>query len=222
MSFKHHMIVKETYTVSTLLKVDSSPMGGHSISRKLTNQFVETWVKAHPGGKVISRDLTTTTLSPVNGYWIAAIHTPPEARTTEQKQVLAVSDNLIGELQQADEYVFGVPMHNFSIPSALKLWIDQVVRAGKTFSYGPTGVKPLLSGKKVTFLVASGAAYGRDSAMASFNFVGPYLLTVFGFIGVTDAKVIAAEGTAQLRNPSVDHQAFLAPLIEQVQSHASL
>jgi FMN-dependent NADH-azoreductase len=216
------MTIKETHIMSTLLKVDSSPMGDHSISRKLTTQFVETWLKAHPDGKVISRDLTTATLPTVNGSWIAAAYTPAESLTPEQKKVLSTSDFLISELQQADEYVFGVPMHNFSIPSALKLWIDQIARIGKTFSYGPDGPKGLLKGKKVTFLIASGGAYGADTAMASFNFVAPYLRTVFGFLGVTNAKVIAAEGTAQLRSANTDHRAFLAPYIEQVQTHASI
>lgn len=208
--------------MSTLLKIDSSPMGDHSITRKLTTQFVETWLKAHPGGNVITRDLTTATLPSVNGSWIAAAYTPAESLTPEQKQALSLSDTLISELQQADEYVFGVPMHNFSVPSSLKLWIDQIARVGKTFSYGPDGPKGLLTGKKVTFLVASGAAYGADTAFASFNFMAPYLRAVFGFLGVTNAKVIAAEGTSQLRSPNADHHAFLAPYMEQVQTHASI
>jgi FMN-dependent NADH-azoreductase len=208
--------------MATLLKVDSSPMGEHSISRKLTAQFAASWRKAHPGGEVISRDLTTTDLSPVNGAWVGAAYTPEDARSAEQWQALAVSDKLIAELQRADEYVFGVPMHNFSIPSTLKLWIDQVARAGKTFSYGADGPKGLLNGKKATLLVASGGVYGQGTAMESLNFVTPYLRAVFGFIGVTDVTIIAAEGTAQLMSGKVDPQSFLAPSLEKVHSHASL
>ena len=208
--------------MATLLKIDSSPMGDHSISRKLTAQFAASWRKAHPDGNVISRDLTTTELSPVNGGWVGAAYTPEDARSAEQRQALAVSDELIVELQRADEYVFGVPMHNFSIPSTLKLWIDQVARAGKTFSYGANGPKGLLNGKKATLLVASGGVYEHGTAMASLNFVTPYLKAVFGFLGVTDVTIIAAEGTAQLMTGKVDPQTFLAPSLEKVQSHASL
>jgi len=208
--------------MATLLKIDSSPMGEHSISRKLTAQFGASWRKAHPGGEVISRDLTTTDIPPVNGFWIGAAYTPEDARTREQREALAVSDALIAELQRADEYVFGVPMHNFSIPSTLKLWIDQVARAGKTFSYGADGPKGLLTGKKVTLLVASGGVYEHGTAMAALNFVTPYLRAVFGFIGVTDVTIIAAEGTAQLMSGQVDPHTFLAPSLEKVQSHASL
>jgi FMN-dependent NADH-azoreductase len=208
--------------MATLLKLDSSPMGQGSISRKLTAKFAETWLKSHPAGKVIDRDLTTLNLPVLDASWVGAAHTPESARTEAQTNALAASDSLINDLEQADEYVFGVPMHNFSIPSTLKLWIDQVVRAGKTFSYGATGPKGLLAGKKATLLLASGGEYGKGSAMASFDFVTPYLQKVLGFIGITDVTIIAASGTAQLMSGKMDPQTFLAPSLEKVHAHASL
>ena len=113
-------------------------------------------------------------------------------------------------------------MHNFSIPSTLKLWIDQIVRAGKTFAIGPNGATGLLTGKKATVLIASGGVYEQGGAAASMNFVGPYLRTLFGFLGFSEVKIIAAEGTAQLRSGKVDTQAFLAPTLKKVHAHASL
>jgi FMN-dependent NADH-azoreductase len=205
-----------------LLKLDSSPMGEHSISRKLTAKFGDTWLKTNPDGKVIERDLSTMNLKPVDAAWITAAYTPEESRTEAQKQLLQTSDSLIADLQDADEYVFGVPMHNFGIPSTLKLWIDQIARAGKTFSYGASGPKGLLTGKKATLLIASAGMYGQESAMASWNFVAPYLKTVFGFLGVTDLTIISAEGLAQLRSGTVDPVAFLASTMEKVHAHASL
>ena len=122
--------------MSTLLRVDSSPFPGEaSFSRQLTSEFVAQWRESHPDGRVIERDLAKTSLAPVNAEWVAAAYTPESSRTLEQNAALTTSDQLIAELQAADEYVFGVSMHNFSIPSSLKLWIDQVARAGKTFSY---------------------------------------------------------------------------------------
>jgi FMN-dependent NADH-azoreductase len=208
--------------MSTLLKLDSSPMGQGSISRKLTAKFAETWLKSHPGGKVIERDLTTLNLPVLDASWVGAAHTPETSRTAAQANALATSDSLIRDLQYADEYVFGVPMHNFSIPSTLKLWIDQVVRAGKTFSYGANGPKGLLTGKKATLLLASGGEYGKGSAMASFDFVTPYLEKVLAFIGITDVTIITAGGTAQLMSGKLDPQVFLAPSLEKIHAHASL
>jgi FMN-dependent NADH-azoreductase len=207
--------------MSTLLKLDSSPMGDHSISRKLTTKFAEIWLQTHPEGTVIERDLTTLNLPVVDASWVGAAFTPEASRTAAQTKALAASDSLINDLQQADEYVFGVPMHNFSIPSTLKLWIDQIVRAGKTFSYDATGPKGWLTGKKATLLLASGGEYGKGSAMASFDFVAPYLQTVLRFIGITDVTIIAASGTAQLMSGKTDPQTFLAPSLEKVHAHAS-
>jgi FMN-dependent NADH-azoreductase len=206
----------------TLLKIDSSPMGERSISRKLTAAFAKTWSKTHPGGTVIARDLTAIDIPVINGGWVAAAFTPENARTPEQKEILAVSDSLIADLQEADEYVIGVPMHNFSIPSTLKLWIDQVMRAGKTFEYGTGVAKGLLPGKTATLLVASGGVYEHGSALAALNFVTPYLRTVLGFMGITDVNFIAAEGTSKLMTGDVDPQAFLAPSLEKVHVQASL
>ena len=201
--------------MATLLKIDSSPMGERSVSRKLTAEFAKTWAKSHPGGTVISRDLTTLNLPVVDATWVAAAFTPEDARTAEQKGALAVSDLLIADLQNAGEYVVGVPMHNFSVPSTLKLWIDQVVRVGKTAS-------GLLTGKKATLLMASGGVYDQGSAQAALNFVTPYLRTVFGFMGITDVNFIAAEGTQKLMTGEIDSQTFLAPSFEKVHAQASL
>jgi FMN-dependent NADH-azoreductase len=208
--------------MSTLLKFDSSPMGDHSVSRRLTSQFAESWLKSHPGGTVVSRDLTALDIPPIGATWVTAAYTPEEARTPEQAKLLSTSDELIADLQAADEYVFGVPMHNFSIPSRLKLWIDQIVRAGKTFSYSSTGPNGLLTGKKATLLIATGGAYQQGTPLASLNFVTPYLIAVFGFIGITDVKIIAAESTAQLMTGKVDAQVFLAPVLEIVKAHAGV
>jgi FMN-dependent NADH-azoreductase len=205
--------------MSTLLHIDSSPLYGRSVSRELTASFVTQWKSSHPGGRVIDRDLNATAIPPVTAEWVGAAYTPQEARTTEQKKLLSLSDSLIAELEQADEYIFGVPMHNFGVPSVLKLWIDQIARVGKTFSYAGGAPKGLLVGKKATFLIATGGIYDAQTQMASFNFVEPYLRSVFGFLGVTEATFITAGGTAAL-NGGHDRNAFLAPHLQAVRTHA--
>jgi FMN-dependent NADH-azoreductase len=133
---------------------------------------------------------------------------------------LALSEELIGELERADEYVFGVAMHNFAIPSVLKLWIDQVVRSGRTFSYGEQGPKGLLHGKKATVVVASGGVYESETPAAAMNHIDSYLKTILGFVGVTDAKFITASGSAKLMMGTVDRETFLKPALEQVRAAA--
>jgi FMN-dependent NADH-azoreductase len=205
--------------MAILLHLSTSPLAS-SISRELTREFVSNWKASHPSGKVIDRDLAANPPKPLDQAWIYATFTPEEARQPEQKDLIAYSDEAIAELEQADEYVIGVAMHNFSIPSVLKLWIDQVVRRGRTFSYGAEGPKGLLSGKKATVLVATGGVYDAGSPYAALNFIDPYLRTILGFIGITDVKFVTAGGTAQLMSGTVDRGQFLQPHLDQVRSIA--
>jgi FMN-dependent NADH-azoreductase len=205
--------------MTTLLHIDSSPLYGRSISRELSKAFVERWKSAHPDSNVIERDLYATPISPVDAKWVDAAFTPQEHRTPEQKIALTLSDTLLAELEQADDYLIGVPMHNLGVPAALKLWIDQIVRVGKTFAYVDGARKGLLLNKRVTFVVASGGIYDAQAQTASFDFVEPYLRTIFAFVGVVDSTFIRAGGAAVL-NHGGDRNAFLAPHLEAVQAHA--
>lgn len=204
----------------TLLHIDSSPLHSRSVSRQLTAAFVTQWQASHPDGKVIDRDLNAPVIAPITSEWVTAAYTPAEARTPEQNQLLALSESLIEELEQAEEYVVGAPMHNFGVPSVLKLWIDQIARAGRTFSYADGTPKGLIVGKKATFIIATGGIYDAQTQMASFNFVEPYLRSVFGFLGLTDATFFTAGGTMAL-NHGRDRDAFLAPHLQAVQTRAA-
>ena len=203
----------------TLLHIDSSPLYERSVSRQLTDAFVTQWKSSHPNGAVVDRDLNAVPISPITAEWVGAAYTPEGARTLRQNEVLALSDTLLAELERADEYVFGVPMHNFGVPSVLKLWIDQIARVGRTFSYADGIPKGLLTGKKATFIIATGGIYDAQTQMASFNFVEPYLRSVFGFLGVTNAAFLTTGGTAAL-NYGQDRDTFLAPHLQAVQTHA--
>jgi len=202
----------------TLLHLDSSPLGESSISRHLTNEFTQTWKSANPNGKIITRDLATTTIPPVSAALVGAMYTPADALTPAQKELLTLSDTLVAELFAADEYVIGVPMHNFGVPSVLKLWIDQIARVNKTFSYATGTPVGLLTGKKATILIASGGIYDAGTAMASYNFVEPYLRTLLGFLGVTDVTAIAAGGAAGIIYGKIDRASFLAPHVESIRA----
>lgn len=203
----------------TLLHIDSSPLYGRSVSRELTSAFVTEWKASHPEGTVIDRDLNATTLPSIDEDWVGANYTPEEARTPQQKEQLALSDSLLTELEWADEYVIGAPMHNFGVPSVLKLWIDQIARVGRTFSYASGKPQGLLISKKATFIIATGSFYDAQTQMASFNFVEPYLRSLFGFLGVTDTTFVTAGGTMAL-NHGHDRSDFLAPHLQAVQARA--
>jgi FMN-dependent NADH-azoreductase len=204
----------------TLLHIDSSPLES-SVSRELGREFVKTWTAKNPNGKVIYRDLAASAPTGINAAWIQSVYTPEASRTPEQVSALALSDELIAELEQANEYVFGIAMHNFSIPSVLKLWIDQIARVGRTFAYGEYGPKGLLEGKKATLLTATGGMYVADSPLAAYDFAEPYFKTVLGFLGVTDVAFVTAGGTSKLMNAQVNREEFLLPTLEKVREVAA-
>ena len=198
-----------------LLRLDSSPLGSDlSFTRQLTEGFVREWIRTNPDGRVVSRDLGAADLKPITAEWIQASYAAENSRTNAQRELLAGSDKLIAELEQADEIVLGAPMHNFSIPSVLKLWIDQVARAGKTFSYAGGAPKGLLTGKKATLLIATGGVY-TDGPAAAMNFVEPYLRSVLAFIGITDVKVVYASGTGAGNG----REKILASALDSIRGH---
>jgi FMN-dependent NADH-azoreductase len=205
----------------TLLKIDVSPRGDHSISRKLSQQFAEEWQKAHTGGKIIIRDLATTNLPFVELPWISAAYSDPTTHNEEQKAALKIGDDLIAELKEADEYVIATPMYNFAVPARLKAFIDHVARAGKTFKVNPDGsYAGLLTGKKVTVIIASAGVYAPGTPSEGYDAEKPYLKAVLGFLGLTDITFVQAGGTYAVMSGKVTTEDFLAPFKPEVTAAA--
>jgi FMN-dependent NADH-azoreductase len=179
-----------------LLVIHSSPMGEASKTRELAELFVKTWQQTHPGGQVIRRDVGSNPPPHINAQTIGAYYTAADDRSEEQRAAIALSDELVDELEAADEVVIASPMHNFSITSGLKTWVDHVARVGRTFQYTENGPQGLLKGKKAHVIVARGGSYGAGSPAAAMNHQDSLLRTVLGFIGISDVEFIAAEGVA--------------------------
>lgn len=200
----------------TLLQIDSSPLYGQSISRDLTSAFVAYWKSSYPDGTVIYRDLAATPIQPITAEWVGAAFTPQNARSPEQQTLLAQSEVLIKELEQADEIVLGVPMHNFGVPAVLKLWIDQIVRSGRALGVIDGKPQGLLRGRKTTVIVAAGGNYGAGSPIASWNHVEPYLRTILAFVGLDEPTFLTVGGTKALQLGG-ERGEFLAPHLAALQ-----
>jgi len=177
--------------VSTLLAIGVSPRYDYSTSRKLTALFVEKWRAAHPGGRVIDRDLIKTHLPFIDLPWIGGAFAPPEQHSPESVAAIKVSNDLVAELQSADHIAIGTPMYNFSIPAVLKAYIDHVVRKGLSVSTDNVG---LLTGKRATVILATGGDFSPGSPVEGYNLASGYMRQVLGFIGVTDVEIILAGG----------------------------
>ncbi len=171
----------------TILHIDASARRAGSTTRDLSAEIV-----GHLGAeRIIRRDLATP-LPLLTEEWIGANFTPADQRSEAQKEMLAQSDELVQELQQADSIVIGLPIYNFSVPAAFKAWIDLVARAGLTFTYTEIGPKGLLEGKRAILAIASGGtAVGSE-----IDFATGYAKHVLSFIGIHDVEVIAADKMA--------------------------
>jgi FMN-dependent NADH-azoreductase len=207
--------------IPILLHLDASPRGDRSITRRLTHDFALAWKQAHPRGQIIYRDLGRNPVPLVTETFIAAVYTPPAARSPELRAAVAISDQLISELETAAEYVFGVPMYNFSVPAGFKAYIDQIVLPGRTYTIDESGFKRgLLREKKATVITSSGWLYRNGSRLAPYNLQEPWIRMILGFIGVASVDFVVADGIAEIERGKREREQYLRPIREEVQRKA--
>ena len=174
-----------------ILKVDSSTNGGDSVSRELTDMIVEKLKSDNPDADIVTRDLGTEPLAHLNPITTGAIRMGEDDWTDDMKAAAPAEKAILEEFLSADVVVIGAPMYNFTIPSALKSWIDRLGVPRVTFRYSENGPEGLAGGRKIIVASARGGNYGDDSPM---DFQESLLETFFNFIGIDDITVIRAEG----------------------------
>jgi FMN-dependent NADH-azoreductase len=172
-----------------VLKIDASSRYDGSVTRQLANDFITQLQKQHEAVVIQQRDVVSDALAFLDADWVNANFTPVDQRSEAQLAVLAQSDQLVNELHGADVIVIGAPMYNFSIPAALKAWIDLVARAGVTFRYTKNGPVGLLENKKAYVVLASGGT----TIGSEFDYASGYLRHILGFLGIHDVDLISAE-----------------------------
>lgn len=172
-----------------VLRVDSSARGEGSVSRRVTDAFVERLEETQGAVELGVRDLAAEAPPFVDAAWVDANFTPAEQRSAAQRAILAESDALVSELMDADVLIIGVPVYNFGIPAALKAWVDMVARARLTFRYTENGPVGLLKGKRAFLVVASGGT----PVGSGTDFATGYLRHMLGFLGIDDVEIVAAD-----------------------------
>jgi FMN-dependent NADH-azoreductase len=183
-------------SMKTILRVDASSRTAGSQSRALGDYFENTWVKRNAADRFVHRDTAENPIPHIASQTIAGFYTPEEKFSRELRTATALSDRLIGELRAADILLLTVPIYNFSIPSALKAWIDQIVRIGHTFAYDGKNFTGLVTGKRAYVICAYGAGgYLGNGPLAGYDFLKPYLTLLLSFLGIQDIHFFAVEGT---------------------------
>ena len=179
----------------TLLRIDASAqLEERSLTRHLTEIFTSTFLANAPETKVITRDVGLNPIPAIDQEFIHAAFTPPDEREPWMNERLALSDDLIEEVEAADILVMGAPMYNYGMPTALKGWIDHVARIGRTFSFdlarGDTPIEPILSGKRLVVLSARGEfGFAQGGVRAHLNALDVGLAACAHYFGVASGNI---------------------------------
>ena len=158
----------------TVLHIDSSINGESSASRAISRSIVDQLTIERGGAELVYRDLAA---EPIAHLTLAAF----------------ADTSILDEFLAANTVVIGAPMYNFTLPTQLKAWIDQIVVAGKTFRYTQNGPEGLAKGKRVIIALARGGFYNEGSPANALEHLETYLRGIFNFIGV-EPEFVSADG----------------------------
>lgn len=176
--------------MNTILQINASSRIDTSLSRQV-GDYISQQLLTDSAHQAITRDLATQELPFVSEQHIGAYYTPADQRSDEQQALLDLSDEMIAELKSATHLVIATPMYNFSVPAALKAWIDLVCRVGETFVYEATGPKGLLNIKEAFIVVTAGGT----PIGSPVDFTSGYLQQVCRFMGIENSHIIDVSGS---------------------------
>ncbi|MCF2501311.1 FMN-dependent NADH-azoreductase [Dyadobacter chenhuakuii] len=203
-----------------ILHIDCSVRNEESDSRQLSGYFLGQLRDKNSDIQVDYLDLAVTAPRHPSPLFIEGIYCPPDQRTPEMLEELAESDTLVDRMLDAELYVIGMPMYNFTVPSIFKAFIDNIVRAGRTYRGTSTGIEGVLTDKRAVVINTRGVDFSQDK-MASMDQLQPYLTTIFGFIGLTDIHFInvfpVKFSSEELRNKAIlNAQREIAAMVESL------
>lgn len=178
--------------MKTILHIICSPRGQASESRRLSQTLIDHLLRQSPDALVVTRLLGGVAMPPVDEDYAISQQATADV---SQAGSMAFSETLVAELESADIVVIATPMHNFTVPFALKAWIDHVVRVRRTFNVSPTGKIPLLRDRPVYVAIASGGRFSEDGTRQP-DFLTPYLKAILATIGLHDLAFFSVQGTA--------------------------
>ena len=170
-----------------ILHIDASCRHEDSDSRVLSQKLLD---QIKPEGATVTYRDVSRGMQFVDDEMIISYFVPPEERTPEQKEIIALSDEITNEILAADVLVIGIPVYNFSMPAVFKAWCDMAARVGVTFRYTEHGPVGLLENKKAYVAVTSGGMpIGGET-----DFLTPWLKQFLKFLGIPDVTMIGAQG----------------------------
>jgi FMN-dependent NADH-azoreductase len=114
-----------------------------------------------------------------------------QALSAEEQAGMAQLDAFTEQVKKADVVILAAPMHNFSLPGAVKAWFDGIIQKGQTWTAGPDGYRGLMQGKKALSLFTANGVYEGEGNWDVFT---PLARILFQFMGFSEVEVISAQG----------------------------
>ncbi|UTH36507.1 NAD(P)H-dependent oxidoreductase [Pseudomonas sp. KHPS1] len=176
-----------------VLRLIGSPRGADSESLRLSQRVIEALAASQP---LAVQDLDLNDLPHVDACYALALASPAAAMHAEPGDTQQRSAALIRQLDDTDVLLIATPMHNYTLPSALKAWVDHIVRIGVTFNGTAQGKVGLLRDRPVYVAIASGGLISGEQARQP-DFLRPYLQAALATVGLRDMHFFCVEGTAR-------------------------
>lgn len=178
-----------------LLHIIATPRAGESRTLKVSQAFLEDFVKKYPACKVeeinvATKDLPELTVKRLDGKYTLL---GGKDLTDELQKAWKDIIRYIEQFLSADAYLISTPMWNFGIPYRLKQYIDIIVQPRYLFRYTEKGPEGLAKNKKMVIVTSRGGDYSPGSPFHAYDLQEPYLRTVLGFVGITDMIFINAQ-----------------------------
>ena len=199
--------------MTKLIYVESSPRKERSHSVRVARAFLDEYSNKNPLDTIEVIDLWSKALPPFNEDRLNAKYSimHGQAPTPAEEEAWKEIESLFDEFNQADKYVFSVPMWNFGFPYTLKHYIDLITQPGLAWSHSPEeGFKGLVQGK-VLAIYAAGGSYEVGGETEAFDLQKPSFESWLGFIGLTEVERLVVEPTL---SPPEDLQSLEGKLID--------
>ena len=178
--------------------IECSPRGDRSHSTKIAQAYIEQAKKNIEDLKIKNINPWSLNLPEFNGEMLNAKYSVIRGDNPSDAEIAAWSDvkNIFDEFNDADHYLFSVPMWNFNIPYKLKHYIDIVTQPGMSWNYNPEdGYKGLMTDKTATVIYATGDGYSEGTGFESYDMQKPYVNLWLSFLGFKHIEKVIIDRT---------------------------
>ena len=178
--------------------IECSPRGKRSHSTKIAQAYIEQAKKNIPDLELNHINPWSLNLPEFDGDMLNAKYSVIRGTDPSADEVSAWSNvkNIFDEFNNADHYLFSVPMWNFNIPYKLKHYIDIITQPGMSWSYTPEdGYKGLMTDKTATIIYSTGDGYGEGTGFESFDMQKPYVNLWLTFLGFKKIERVVVDRT---------------------------